>query len=184
MQIVWLGDSLSSQWLQAGSLVWSEFFAPVQSLNTAVSGHRTTNTLDLIERVGILNDINPKVAMLMIGGNDLQAGAQAPAVIANIIRIIDHIHEKLPHVRVLLMALLPAGGKPDSLIEQGKIINAALALMENGDDIRYLDMQNQFADENENIHVELFQADQLSSAGYQVWQRTAQPLFNELLQFN
>lgn len=171
--------------MSTGLSVWNQNYAFLQTYNTAVSGHQSTNTLDLIERVGILNDINPKVAVLMVGGNDLQAGSQANQVIANIARIIELIRGKLPHARILLLGLLPAGGKPDELIEQGKLINAALALMENQDDIRYLDMLAEFADENENIHRELYQADQthLTLLGYELWQRTMDPLFQELLMF-
>lgn len=149
-------------------------------------GHKTNNTLDLIERVGVLNDLNSKVAMLMIGGNDLQDGIQAPTIITNINRIIAHIREKIPHGRILLMGLLPAGGVPDWVIEEGKLVNDALALLENGDDLRYIDMRAQFADENENIHEELYHADRvhLSVLGYELWQRTIADLLAELLEFS
>jgi len=182
---VWLGDSLTDWFQTNGAAVWEETYLPIHSLNVARAGHTSTQTLARIEREGVLNNLNAKVAMLMVGGNDLTGGAQAPSIIANIERIITLIKEKLPHGRILLMGLLPAGGKPPSVIEQGKLVNEALAQMENNDDIRYLDMREQFADEDENIFPELYLADQthLSLAGYRVWRETMDPLFRELLRF-
>jgi len=182
---VWIGDSLSSQWLSFGAQTWNTHYSQVASLNVAVSGHTTVDTIDIIERVGVLNDLNSKVAVLMIGGNDLQRGTQAPQIIANIERIIALIKSKLPHERILLLALLPAGGKPEPILEQGKLVNAALAQMANDDDIHFLEMTYEFADENEAIHEELYQADQthLSALGYELWQRLMDPLFQELLKF-
>jgi len=184
---IWLGDSLTDQWDSQGQglPVWNEFYAPVKSLNLGVSGHTSQNTLNRIEQEGVLNGLNPKVVTLMIGGNDLQSGSEPAAIVARIQRILTHFRERLPHARILLLGLLPAGDKPDWLIEQGKAINDALSREDHGDNMRFLDMRNVFADENEVIYPELYMPDQthLSEAGYRVWQQAIDPIFKELLSF-
>jgi lysophospholipase L1-like esterase len=138
-----------------------------------------------IEQEGVLEGINPKVAVLMIGGNDLQNGAQAPSVVANIEKIIQYLREKLPHTRIILLGLLPAGGVPEVVVEQGRLINDALVQMHNGDDLHYMDMRAQFGDENEQIYQDLYLVDgiHLTLKGYQVWHETMGPLFRQLLEF-
>ncbi|ODN03075.1 Platelet-activating factor acetylhydrolase IB subunit gamma [Orchesella cincta] len=185
-KVVWMGDSLSSQWLSTGLSIWDATYKPIETRNFAVSGHTSDDTIQLIEGQNVLEGLNPKAVVLLIGGNDLQRGAQAPQVIANIERILQHFKNRFPHARILLLGLLPAGGVPDSVIEQGKLINDALAAKHNGDDLRYLDMRNQFADANEEIFKELYQPDgiHLTLTGYNVWNNAMLSHLTPLLQFN
>ncbi|CAL8088112.1 unnamed protein product [Orchesella dallaii] len=185
-KVVWMGDSLSSQWLSTGVSIWNGAYAGIQTQNFAVSGHTSDDTIQLIEGQNVLEGLNPKAVVLLVGGNDLQRGAQAPQVIANIERILQHFRNRFSHARILLLGLLPAGGVPESVIEQGKLINDALAAKSNGDDLRYLDMRNQFADQNEEIFKDLYQPDgiHLTLQGYEVWNNTMFPNLTPLLQFN
>jgi len=181
---VWLGDSLTYQWGTYGRSVWDQHFAGIESLNLGVSGHKSSDTINLLNS-GALDGLNSKAVLLLIGGNDLADGIQATEVIRNIETIINLIRTRLAHERILLACLLPAGGYPETVVEQGLIVNGAIRAMANFDDIHVLDMTMDFGDSEHNIHEEYYQADQthLSTMGYQLWQSKVQDRLNSLLQF-
>lgn len=180
--LVWIGDSLTAYWMNTGRAVWDRHYAALESVNTGISGAPSTLNIQQVERDGILDGLNSSVVVIMTGGNDLKQLHLPGTIIANVTTLVGLVKEKLPAANVLLLGLLPAD-LPDLVIEIGKVINAGYARLDNGNDIRFLDMTRQFADANDRPLPELYTSDgvHLSSLGYDRWQATMNPLFQELL---
>jgi lysophospholipase L1-like esterase len=105
--LVFFGDSITAGWGGAGSSIWNEKYAPIQSSNFGIGGHITTQTIARIVDEGVLNDLNAKVAVVKIGTNDLSRNTPEAEIAANIRIIVDEILARQPHCRVLLLGILP-----------------------------------------------------------------------------
>jgi len=185
-KVVWMGDSLSNRWMSVGAPIWDEFYAPIQTLNFGSSGHGSQDTLNLIERAGVLNGLNPKVAVLMIGANDLDRLQMPEVIIPRIQKIVDHFKSKFKHAKILLLGLIPAAFIPEEFIERGRTVNRAIEAMQDGDRVHYLNMERDFGDENGRIFPELYQLDgrHLTKAGYDVWHAKMWPVLETLMKFD
>jgi len=132
--VVFLGDSITEGWRTEGARAWEEFFAPLRSACFGMPGDRTQQ---LLWRVchGTLDGLSPKVAVLLIGTNNLDPGLGAknltprntgPEVVAGITAVVHLIRQRLPHTRVLLLGLLPRGPKNDPKYLEIPAINESL----------------------------------------------------------
>lgn len=65
--LVFLGDSITDFWKQNGWQPWAEFYEPLGAVNTGVAGDLTTSTIDRITNNGIIDNLNSRLAVLLIG---------------------------------------------------------------------------------------------------------------------
>ena len=94
---MFIGDSITNFWAQNGWQQWAEFYEPVGAVNTGVPGDLTTNTIQRITEMGIIDGLNSKLAVLMIGTNDLAWGGLTEAQTSgNTGTIINLIRQKVP----------------------------------------------------------------------------------------
>ena len=128
--------------------------------------------------------------VLLIGTNNCGSNT-ADEISAGVQKIISLIHEKIPATKVLALGTLPRGprinvdGTPDnweSHMEKIRAINADLAHLDNGGNIRHLDITKDLTNKDGTI-PEIIMPDQvhLTAAGYQLWADDMQPLLDEML---
>jgi lysophospholipase L1-like esterase len=102
---LFLGDSLTQLWDPA---TWQEYFARRGVLNAGVSGDRTEHLLWRLDN-GNLDGPPPRVAIVLIGTNDLGHG-RTPRIAAEGIRaVLLKLRARLPDTRILLLGLWPRG---------------------------------------------------------------------------
>lgn len=102
---LFLGDSLTQLWAPEN---WRENFASRGVLNAGVSADRTENLLWRLDH-GNLDGPPPRVAIVLIGTNDLGHG-RPPQIAAEGIRaVLLKLRTRLPHTRILLLGLWPRG---------------------------------------------------------------------------
>src|SRR5262249_51806635 len=130
VDLLFLGDSITQGWdsRDANGMgpreVWDRHFAPRNAANFGIGGDRTQHVLGRIGHAEI-DDIRPKVAVLLIGTNNL--GSNTAAEIADgIVEIVKKLREKLPETRILLLAVFPRSERPDSLRERLQAVNARI----------------------------------------------------------
>src|ERR1700683_5522093 len=68
--VLFLGDSITELWNTTGRDVWARFYFNLYPANFGISGDQTQNVLWRIEN-GELDNINPKVVVLLIGTNNI-----------------------------------------------------------------------------------------------------------------
>lgn len=105
---IFFGDSLTEHW---DPEVWRETLGRRDVLNAGVSGDRTEHLLWRLDH-GNLAGPPPKVAIVLIGTNDLGHG-RPPGVAADGIRaVLLKLRDRLPDTRILLLGLWPRDAGP------------------------------------------------------------------------
>lgn len=175
IEIYFLGDSITEQWGQQGSKVWSQSFAPLFAGNFGIGGDGIAQVLWRIQH-GEMDGLSPKVLVLMIGTNNLWSHS-AKEITDGHLALIREIQKRLPKTKILLLGVLPrldAG----SAGFRGKIgpINTSLAQRADGKTVFYQDL-------NEHFTAGTILADgvHLSERGYKVWAEKMIPVLKILL---
>jgi beta-glucosidase len=187
MGVLFLGDSITEGWGKAPD-VWKEHYEKYQPANFGIGGDQTQHVIWRIED-GELDGISPKVVVLMIGTNNSSRHTAAEITAADT-KIVRLIREKIPSAKVLLLAIFPRGPRkggttPDPWEKRMEVIhavNAELAKLDDGKNVRFLDINAGFLGADGKI-PDAIMPDQLhpNAAGYKIWAEAMQPLLDEMM---
>ena len=107
-QLVLVGDSITDGWHNGeGRDILEAWYGQYFPYNIGIGGDRTQHVLWRLDK-GEVDGIAPKVAVLMIGTNNL-GGNTNEEIAAGVTKIVNELKEKLPHTKVLLLAIFPRG---------------------------------------------------------------------------
>ncbi len=180
--VLFLGDSITDQWPSEGSETWSNL-AHYNPANLGVSGDRTEHLLWRVTH-GELENIHPKVVVILIGTNNIgNFEDERPEWIADGIgRIVATVRERLPNAKVLLLGIFPRDGKDSAQRKATRDVNNLIRALDDGDQIRFLDIGQRFLDPEGNIPFDIM-PDQLhlSARGYAIWYENILPFLTETL---
>ncbi|MBV8397992.1 MAG: hypothetical protein JOZ17_04535 [Acetobacteraceae bacterium] len=149
--LIFLGDSITENWERRGpptwidfAPVWERFYGDRNAVNMGFKGDTSASLLWRIEN-GEVGGIDPKVAVILIGANNLgRVHWSAPDTVAGIDAIIGELHRRLPHTKILLLGVLPSERSP-WVTETTRQINTALAARYGASrDVTYLDVSPVF----------------------------------------
>lgn len=185
--IVFIGDSITDGWRKGGLEVWNKYYAPRGALNLGIGGDRTQHVLWRIEQ-GELAGLNPKAVVLMIGTNntgkekDGSVRNSTEEIIEGVTAIVKEIRARLPRSKLLLLAIFPRGAVDAPQRAQIKEINAALAKLEKGRQIKFLDIGRVFLADDGSIPKTIM-PDLLhpNAEGYQRWADAMEPTLARML---
>jgi beta-glucosidase len=183
------GDSIARRW---GATDYPQLLANwrdnFHGWNAADFGWGADKVQNILWRLdnGELDDVNPKVIVLLAGTNNIGALPGDEAKVAEITRglhaIVDVLQKKAPSATIVLTAIFP---RNDNLAVMPEIdrVNANLAKMADGKSIRYLDVNNKLADPRGRLYAGMMNPDHLHPTvrGYQVWADALKPVFTEIL---
>jgi beta-glucosidase len=180
--IEFIGDSIMQGWEGAGKNVWQEFYGKRKVINFGVSGDRTQHVLWRFEN-GQLDGIKAKVAVVMIGTNNSNNQDNTEAeILEGVTAIVQQIRERQPETKILLLAIFPRGKTFSP--QRGKIleVNEALARLDDGKNIIYLDI-GALLIENDGSISKSIMPDALhpNAAGYKIWADAMEPKLKQLL---
>ncbi len=177
-ELVFLGDSITAGW-ESQKPIWDKAFGPYKPTNFGISGDRTQHVLWRIEN-GELEGFKPKVAVVMIGTNNLGADL-AEGIAKGIAEIVKTIRQKSPSTKVLLLGVLPNGEKPSPVREKIQQVNAIIAQLADGKQVVFLDIGSRFLQTGGVLRKEVTtDFVHLSSTGYQIWADAITPELAEL----
>jgi lysophospholipase L1-like esterase len=184
IDVLFLGDSITQGWMEAGKSVWEKTFAPMNAVNFGIGGDKTENLLWRIEN-GEIDGISPKVVVLLIGINNTwtakgnETDAKGKAIAGGTKAIIAKLQEKLPASKILLHAVFPM---KDGIPPIVKTINAEAAKLENKPKIRFLDIGSKFTDADGKVSKEIMEDGlHLTTKGYQIWADALEPVLKEMM---
>lgn len=180
--IEFIGDSITQGWEGRGKDVWDEFYGHRKVINFGVSGDRTQHVLWRFEQ-GQLEGINAKVAVVMIGTNNSNKQDNTEAeILAGVTAIVEQIRARQPDTKILLLGIFPRGETFSP--QRGKIlqVNEALARLDDGKNIFYMDIGPQLIENDGSISKEIM-PDYLhpNAAGYLIWAKATEPKLKQLL---
>lgn len=180
--IEFIGDSITQGWEGAGKNVWAEFYGPRKVINFGVGGDRTQHVLWRFEQ-GQLDGIKAKVAVVMIGTNNSNKDDNTEAdILEGVTAIVQQIRARQPDTKILLCAIFPRGKSFSP--QRGKIlqVNEALARLDDGKNVFYLDIGPQLIENDGSISTGMMRdALHPGEAGYKIWADAMEPKLKELL---
>ena len=179
-EVIFIGDSITEMWNSCGKDVWNKYYAPAprHALNYGIGGDGTSHVIWRIENKE-LDGLKPKVAVLMIGTNNL--GNTVEDIAHGVKEVLHQITLKLPETKILLLGILPRKKEIDGKAQQ---VNNLIQKMANDKTVYWLDMRSVFTRPDGQQMVQLFMHDQvhLMPSGYEVWHKTMEPLLVKLIQ--
>lgn len=182
-RLLFIGDSITHGWEDAGKETWNEYYAPHGAYNIGFSGDRTENVLWRFEN-GELEGIDPELAILMIGTNNTGHRQDPTECTAKGIEmILDELKQRLPDTKVLVLAIFPREASPNGELRQlNNQINKRIAQFADEEHVHFLNINDTFLDE-EGVLSEEIMPDLLhpNEYGYQLWAKAMQPKIEELL---
>ncbi len=170
-----LGDSITQGW--PGDL-FNKNFGKYRPANFGIGGDRAENVLWRLNH-GELAGTSPKVILLLLGTNN--SGMNTSGEIAlGVATVIQKLRTMLPKTRILLMAIFPSQATKNRRRIEGA--NIHLARMDDGNMVRYIDVNKNFLDENGKLRQDMFRDDvHLSRLGYAMWGATTRETVAELM---
>ena len=173
VHLVLLGDSITANYELKGpgrlsdySGVWQRCYADRSTLNLGFSGDGTRHLLWRIMH-GEIDGIVPKVAVILIGTNDIGWLRRTAAdTVAGIDAVVAELHLRLPATKILLVGLLPSD-RGTLVREATAEINSSLAAhYDSGQapNVTYRDVSSAFL-KNGVLDTLLLQRPSTSTAG-------------------
>jgi len=112
IDLVWLGDSITQDWeaeeWRVFAPVWQRFYGDRNALNLGFGGDTTAHLLWRMEN-GELDGLHPKVAIILIGANNMgRVRWNAPQTVAGIDAAISVAQRRMPGTKILLLSVLPS----------------------------------------------------------------------------
>ncbi|WP_404306516.1 GDSL-type esterase/lipase family protein [Neorhodopirellula lusitana] len=191
VDLVFIGDSITHMFggipkspVARGGETWDRFFGHRNAINLGFGWDRTQNVLWRLQN-GELDGIRPKVAVVLIGTNNLTGTKNArtnnPSEIASGIEAIcDTIHHKQPQCKILLLSVLPRS--PQRFAKPIREINRRIGPLGQRDYVTFLNLTASFADENGLPQKELMHDGvHPNASGYELWAETMEPVLSRLL---
>ncbi len=184
VDLLWVGDSITHFWEDAGKDVFEKYYGDRKTMNFAISGDRTGHVIWRIQH-SPMDKINPKLAVVMIGTNNIGHGSSSPAqTVEGIRKIVDMLREQYPEMNILLLEVFPRGEKADDPLRQGvNEINAGLEEIYKGGkvkNVKLYSINDLFLDEDGNLPSDIM-PDYLhpSAKGYEIWASAIEPFVIE-----
>ena len=133
VDLVFLGDSIIEE-LETTSVargdinaVWRQFYGCRHAVNLGFRGDTTANLLWRIDN-GELDGIRPKLAVIMIGTNNIRPAIESTAedTAHAILAVVADVHTRLPATHILLLGIPPSSRAAATEQERAQV-NASLA---------------------------------------------------------
>ena len=184
IQFLLVGDSITDGWRgNNGRPIFEESFNKYNPYNIGIGGDRTQHVLWRLEN-GEVDGINPKVAMLMIGTNNLGGNPSDEDIAAGVTKCVTTLRAKLPQTKVLLLGVFPRAAKPDDKFRTRiKAINDIIKkLDDNGKTVKYLDIGDKFLDADGNLPKDIMpDALHPNGKGYKIWADAVKSTLDEMM---
>lgn len=109
LDVIFIGDSITQGWEGGGKAAWDKYFGEYKTGNFGFSGDRTEHVLWRMDN-GEIVGLQPKVAVMMIGTNNIGHGSSNPEqTAAGVKAIVAKLRAKLPKTKILLLGIFPRG---------------------------------------------------------------------------
>ncbi|MGY8768908.1 MAG: GDSL-type esterase/lipase family protein [Pirellulales bacterium] len=183
--IITIGDSITHYWagepkapLAWGTDAWQTLYEGFTVSNMGCGWDRTENVIWRLQN-GELENIRPKVAVILIGTNNLPVKNTAEEIYWGIKTVIDEVHRKSPKTQVLLLGLLPRKNQFDTSPNQ---VNELLSSLDQQSNITFQNVNTKLLNQQGQPLPELYKDGvHVNAAGYAVIAKELRPIIVKLM---
>ncbi len=193
IDVYFVGDSITRRW-GTSDAAWKDLLdnwrANFHGWNAADFGWGADQTQHILWRLqnGELDDVHPKVVVVMAGTNNVghaqplgDTQARADEVVSGVTAIVGEIRRRAPKATIVLTGITPRNDN----IGVMPIINAAnkgIARLADGKAVRYININEQLADSENKLRIGMtYDGLHLTPKAYQVWADALKPILTEIL---
>ncbi|MDR3234183.1 MAG: GDSL-type esterase/lipase family protein [Planctomycetaceae bacterium] len=184
IELLLIGDSITHGWDSHKDL-YDKYFGPYKPINLGISGDQTQHVLWRLDHLP-LDKINPKVAQIMIGTNNIGGNTSTPAeTVAGIKAVVVKLQKQYPKLQIIVLKVFPRDEKPDGERRQrvdaiNKELPAALKGLKN---VELVDINAGFLDKNGTLPKSIM-PDFLhpNREGDDYWGKTVEPIIKAKFQ--
>jgi len=180
--VVFLGDSITHNWLSTGTNVWAANFAegPYRALNCGIWGDRTENLLWRIDH-DQLAGLQPKVIVMMIGTNNTghrDLAHESPTdTILGIETLLERTKGLFPYTKIVLHPIFSRGATTnDPMRVRNDLVNSAIRSFADGTRVLWCDFNARLLTAD-GVLEKTMAPDLLhpGEKGYQIWAEALKP---------
>ncbi|MFT5106344.1 MAG: arylsulfatase A-like enzyme/lysophospholipase L1-like esterase [Pseudoalteromonas tetraodonis] len=172
VDLLFLGDSITHGWEGQGKQTWEKYYAGRNALNLGYGGDRTQHLNWRLLNSELPENVNPKVAVVMIGTNNTGHVMQAAdETAAGIGRVIEILRDRRPDTKILVLGIFPRDAKPDGEMRiRNDEVNALVRELADGDHVHFMDIASTFLNGDGTLPKEMM-PDFLhpNAKGYDLW---------------
>lgn len=172
--MIFIGDSITRNWLGPGKAVWDANFVPRNALDFGIGGDQTQHVLWRMNNYPI-GKLHPKVAVVLIGTNNWHNSPEEIA--AGVKAILDKTQVMFPGIKIILNSIMPNRRANDLMMAT----NAIIRTYADDKNIFYLDLVPLMPPAGDNwkgLGPDHLHPD---ASGYQMWTDALLPLVNRFL---
>jgi lysophospholipase L1-like esterase len=169
VELLFVGDSITDGWRNAGQPVWDQHWAPLKAANFGIGGDTTQGVLWRMQN-GELDNFKAKLIVLMLGTNNINRNPNDEIVDGDRL-IIEEFKKRQPQAKVLLLGIFPRAQQPtDPYRASIKDINSKLAKLADNKQVFFMDIGNKFLTADGTLTTEIM-PDGLhpNLRGYRIW---------------
>ncbi len=182
VDLLFIGNSIIHGWENIGREYWDIYYEPRNAVNMGFGWDRTQHVLWRLDHSNFDN-ISPKLAIVMIGTNNSGGDDNTAEEIADgIIAICKRLRDKLPEMKILLLAIFPRGHEPSIQRQKNATASLLASKIADGKMIHYLDINEVFLTEN-GILTQDIMPDYLhpNKLGYKIWAESMEPIVAQMM---
>lgn len=181
--LIFIGDSITQGWEGGGRATWDKYYGNRKAANFGFSGDRTEHVLWRMQN-GEIVGLKPKVAVIMIGTNNIGHGSSdANATALGVKTIVGKLREVMPETKILLLGIFPRGADANDRMRQA-VADATkqFSALQDGKHVHFLDIGRAYVARDGEMWRGLM-PDLLhpNSAGYEMWAKAMEPTLKSLL---
>ena len=166
VDVVMIGDSLTE------GVIWSEVFPNIRIANRGVSGDRT---IDILNRIDVILNLQPKKVFILAGLNDFASGANVDQAFETYVKILKRLREKNIEVYVqstIECSRIRCGNQDDEV----QALNVKLQKYAKEEHLVFIDLNNKLSSKRLGL-LPRYTSDgiHLTADGYVVWSQMIMP---------
>ena len=182
VDLIFIGDSITHGWEGKGKAIWEKYYIKRNAVNLGIGGDRTEHVLWRLDN-GNIKNINPKVAVVMIGTNNSGNGRNsAEEMIDGVTAVIEKLRTKLPKTEILLLDIFPRGQRINA--QRGKILQVlqVLSRLDSRPHLTFLRIGQNFVSPNGSIAKDIMPDFlHLTPNGNEIWAKSLESTLARLM---
>jgi N-acetylglucosamine-6-sulfatase len=181
VELVFVGDSITDGWRNAGQPVWDQYFAPLKPANFGIGGDTTQGALWRMQN-GELDGYKAKLFVLMLGTNNINRNPNDEIVDGDRL-IIEEFKKRHPQAKVLLLGIFPRAAEATNPYRASiKDINSKLAKLADNKQVFFMDIGEKFLAPDGTLTTDIM-PDGLhpNLKGYKIWAEAISGRVRELM---